>query len=187
MTRNKFLKELENALGQLPAPERNDILEDFEEHFEIGFADGKTEDEIATSLGSPTQIAKEMIANHHLGTAGQHATPGNILRATWAVIGLSFFNLVIVLGPFIGLVGIMIGGWIASGAFVLSPLLLVLSLLTNQGNSYFEFFVSIVLCGIGLLLGLVMYQLTKWLSSGFIRYLKFNMSLVKGGIKHETN
>jgi len=187
MIRIEFMKELEQSLSQLPAAEREDIVADFEEHFEVGLADGKGEDEIAASLGSPSQIAKEMVADYHLGTAGQHVTPRNVLKATWAVIGLSFFNLIIVLGPFMALVGVIIAGWAVSGSFIISPLLALIDLIVIDGNSFFNLFSSFALCGIGLLIGLLMHRLTKWLSNSFIRYLNYNASLVKGGIRHEKN
>ena len=63
------------------------------------------EEQIAGALGSPSQIAKEILATYHLEKVENTASAGNIMRAAWAVIGLGFFNLVIVLGPFIALVG----------------------------------------------------------------------------------
>src|SRR5699024_11262340 len=76
------------------------------------------------------------------------ATTGNILRAVWAVIGLGFFNLVIVLGPFLGLAGVILGGWIASVVFTLSPLLVLVNTVIYPGTFlYFDFFFSLILSG----------------------------------------
>ncbi|MFC5602321.1 DUF4097 family beta strand repeat-containing protein [Sporosarcina koreensis] len=61
MTENQFINELENALKRLPADERNDILQDIREYFSNGRDDGKTEIEIAASLGSPQKIATELL------------------------------------------------------------------------------------------------------------------------------
>lgn len=98
MNKKQFLSKLESSLKSLPANERQDILQDFEEHFTIGLQEGKTEEQISTSLGSPHQIAKDMVAAYHLERVETKATFGNILRAVWATIGLGFFNLAIVLG-----------------------------------------------------------------------------------------
>lgn len=51
--------------------------------------------------------------------------------------------------------------------------------------SLFEMFLSIAFCGFGLLLVIGMFYLTKGLIKLFIRYLKFNINLVKGGLKDE--
>jgi uncharacterized membrane protein len=49
----------------------------------------------------------------------------------------------------------------------------------------FDLFVSLALCGIGIFIGIGMFIATKALMKGFIRYLQFNVSLVKGGLKHD--
>lgn len=92
MTKEQFLRQLESALKKLPKAEREDILQDYSEHFSIGMEEGKTEEEIASALGSPHQIAKELLATYHVEKVEATATTGNILRAIWAVIGLGFFN-----------------------------------------------------------------------------------------------
>lgn len=61
MTENQFITELEQALKRLPSEERNDILQDIREYFSNGRDDGKTETEIASSLGSPSKIATELL------------------------------------------------------------------------------------------------------------------------------
>ncbi|WP_141432116.1 HAAS signaling domain-containing protein [Bacillus sp. 03113] len=186
MTREQFLKQLNSSLNRLSAEERQDILLDYEEHFTIGLEEGKTEKEIADSLGSPNQIAKELLASYHLEKVEATATTGNIFRAIWAVIGLSFFNLVIVLGPFIALAGAIIGGWAASVGLVASPLLVLISAVINPGTfEFFDIFASIMFCGIGLFIAIGMYFATKAVVNGFVRYLKFNAALVKGGLKND--
>lgn len=90
MSKGKFLQQLNESLKPLSSKERADILQDYEEHFSIGLEEGKTEEEIVTSLGSPNQIAKELLADYHVEQATAKATTQNILRATWAVIGLAF-------------------------------------------------------------------------------------------------
>jgi DUF4097 and DUF4098 domain-containing protein YvlB len=64
MTENKFISELETAISRLPEDERNDILIDIREYFSNGRGDGKTDDEIAASLGSPAKIAAELLDSY---------------------------------------------------------------------------------------------------------------------------
>ncbi|ADY22622.1 hypothetical protein YBT020_16960 [Bacillus thuringiensis serovar finitimus YBT-020] len=54
-------------------------------------------------------------------------------------------------------------------------------------NSFllFNLFVSLALCGIGYFIVIAMLFLTKLATKGFVRYLKFNIALVKGGLKHD--
>ncbi len=59
MTRNNFLNILAQSIAHLPQEEQNDILFDYTEHFRIGMEQGKTEEEIASSLGDPELIASQ--------------------------------------------------------------------------------------------------------------------------------
>lgn len=138
MNKEQFLKQLNASLTRLSLEEREDILQDYEEYFEIGMEEGKSEQEISKSLGNPRQISKELMATYHLGQVEQTTSAGNVMRAVWAVIGLGFFNLVIVLGPFIALIGVVIAGWVSAIAFILAPLGALFNLVL--GN--FQLFVS---------------------------------------------
>lgn len=138
MNKEQFLKSIATSLNRLSDDEREDILEDFQEHFEIGKAEGKTEEEISKSLGSPNQIAKELLASYYLEKVDGVSTTGNILRAIWA-----------------------------------------------ETFEFFDLFFSITLTGLGLLIVIGMLSVTRFVSNGFVRYLNYNVKLVKGGLKHE--
>ena len=183
MNKEQFLKQLESSLKKLSVEERQDILQDYKEYFSIGIEKGKSEEEISASLGQPKQIAKELLASYHIEMVEQTTSASNILRAVWAVIGLGFFNLLIVLAPFLTLVSIVISGWIVSAAFILSPLGILINLVIGQFKMV-DLFLSLCLCGIGIFVALGMFTATKALTKGFIRYLKFNITFVKGGVKH---
>lgn len=184
MTKKQFLTALDNALRTLPKEEREEMLRDFEEHFAIAQAEGKSEAEIASALGSAQQIAKEAIATNQFDQVETNATTGNFFRAMWAGIGVVFFNLVIVLGPFIAILGILLAGWIISVSFVASPLLVLVNYIIFPSSfELFDLFVAISLCGLGIFIGLGMYVATKGMSYRLVRYLKFNINLVKGGLQ----
>lgn len=184
MTKEQFLKSLEKGLSKVPDEEREDILRDFEEHFISGEEEGKSEAEIIAALGSPQHIAKELVATYRIDQIESNVSAGNIVRAVWAVIGLSFFNLIIVLGPFIALVAIVFAGWVTCVSFVASPLLFVFNVIIHpQYFIPFDLFFSIGLCGIGIFIGIGMYYATRLFIYGTVRYLKYNVNLAKGGLK----
>lgn len=188
MTKYQFLRILDSSLQRLPSEEREDILQDFEEHFAIGAEEGKTEEQISAALGSPQQIAKELLAAHHLEKVETTASTGNVFRAVWAVIGLSFFNLVIVLGPFIALVAIIAAGWITGIVGTLAPILELINVaIFPYTFGWFNLFFSFVMSGVGLFILIGMYFATRAMISGFVRYLKFNTRLVKGGLKDDAH
>lgn len=184
MNEKQFLMQLHDGIKVLSADERKDILNDYEEHFAEGKEEGKAEEEIADALGSPEKIAKEILAMYHVAQAKTKTTTGNMMRAVWAGIGLGFFNLIIVLGPFIALVGVLAAGWITAISLALSPLLVPVNIVIYPGSfEWADLFFTITASGIGIFIGIGMYYLTKGLAWVFVRYLKFNTSLVKGGLK----
>jgi len=186
MTKQQFFQQLHKLLAKLPDSEKQDIMQDYEEYFAFGLQDGKSEEQIVTSLGSPKQISKELLASYHIERATTTTTTANLLRAVWAVIGLGFFNIIIVLGPFAVLLGLVISGWFAGAGFILAPILFVLNVLFNVDTfSLFELFVSLALCGLGFFIIIGMFTATKSIKNGFIRYLNYNLRLVKGGLQDE--
>ena len=56
MKKDEFLSELKMSLGSMPDADKQDVLNDYEEHFRVGMADGRTKDEITESLGNPDAI-----------------------------------------------------------------------------------------------------------------------------------
>lgn len=184
MNKDQFLSKLNTSLKKLPAEERQDILQDFQEHFAVGIEKGKSEEEIITSLGSPEQIAKELVVAYRVEKVEKSTSAKNIVGALWAVIGLGFFNLIIVLGPFIALAAITLAGWIVAVSFIVSPFVVVINILIYpQIFAWFDLFFSLGLSGVGLFISIGMYFVTRAFTKGFVRYLKYNIRMVKGGMK----
>lgn len=56
MTQEEYLKQVGQALGNTDEATRNEILEDFTQHFAIGLKQGKSVEEIIASLGDVSQF-----------------------------------------------------------------------------------------------------------------------------------
>lgn len=182
MTRREFMDELGALLGGLPDKERLDILADYTEHFLMGVKQGKSEHEIAESLGNPRLLAKELLAGYRIDQAESNASVGNMTRAVIATISLGFFNVVFVLGPFMGLIGILM----ACYAILLSLLVAPFGIYLQYGvpapshERLLLLFGSLTSLGLGGMLGVGLLRLTKWLYRQFLRYLQFNVQLIRG-------
>ncbi len=59
MNRKEFIDKLSFELSSISQDDRRSILNDFEEHFNVGLSSGRTEEDIAAALGDPVEIAKE--------------------------------------------------------------------------------------------------------------------------------
>jgi len=187
MNKKEFLGKLSELIKDIPEEEKKDILFDYEEHFRIGLEKGRKEEEIAASLGDPKVIAKQSRANCILKEAEKTTSASNIIRAIFAAVGLGFFNLVIVLGPAIGLIGILVALFASAFAITVSGVAVLFGTLIGPvfaWNVYIPFtaVVSIPL-GIGLtalgLLSLIgVFYLTKFFYKLSIGYLKMNLQII---------
>lgn len=73
MKKIDFINELYAYLSPLPQGERNEILNDFREHFREGEAAGKTEEQICFELGSPLECARQYVGDaYELGNTKKH-------------------------------------------------------------------------------------------------------------------
>ncbi len=59
MNKTEYLTKLTNELGHMPYGDVKDIIQSMEEHFDEGINEGRSEEEIAESLGDPKELAME--------------------------------------------------------------------------------------------------------------------------------
>lgn len=181
MAKDEFLQKINKIIARLPEEERADIIRDLEEHFYFGAQEGKAEKEIAAALGSPEKMGKALVATYRMEQLNQKQSVSNVIQAIWAVVGLSLFNLIIVLGPFIALVGFIFAGWLMGISFIASPILYSINgLIYPTGFTLFEFFLSLLFAGCGIFIVIGMYYVTKWISAQFMRYVNWNYRMMKG-------
>lgn len=182
MTRREFMDELGALLSDLPDKERLDILADYTEHFLMGIERGKSEHEIAEALGSPKNLARELLAGYRIHQAQSNASVGNMTRAIIATISLGFFNIVFVLGPFFGLIGILIAMYAVSASLLVAPLgiLFQYGVSATDQERLFLIFGAMTALGAGGMLTIGLVRLTRWLYRLFLRYLQFNVQMIRG-------
>jgi len=181
MTKEQFMRDLDKRLSAMPKAEREDILQDYQEHFQFGAEAGKSDAQIIAGLGYPNQIARELLADFRIEQAVKSSSGTNLLRAIFAVGGLGFLNLVFVLGPAMGIFGVLVGLWGTVLAFVVSPVLLLVFAGIGLQNFYWhDFFMSLSLAGLGILIGLVSWYVTVFFKRITLKYLKWNLKIIKG-------
>lgn len=181
MTKHEFLTELKALLEKLPEAERRDILYDYEEHFQAGLADGQSEADIATSLGRPKTIAKELSADYYVTNAKENRSATNITRAIIAVVALGFFNLMFVLGPFVSIAAVIFSLYVTAVSIIIIPVVLLFRGIINGGGSILAgVFNMMTSVGLGVLMIIGLIYLTRWMYVLSLRYLQFNVSIARG-------
>lgn len=143
---------------------------------------GKTEDEICRTLGQPKVIAKEIKANFHINIAKNNTSMKNMFRAIIATVSLGFFNLIFILGPFLGLVGVLIGLYGIVIGLLVAPIGIFIDygVPGNMIEFLFMLFSSMVFLSLGVLFGIGITYLSKWCYKLFVRYLQFNLGIIRG-------
>ena len=189
MNKKQFIDQLTVNLRGVPNEDRLDIISDFDEHFKIGMEKGRTEDELSDSLGNPKTLAKQLNASVLVGHAEKTTSASNITRAVFATLGLGFFNLIFVLGPFIGIVAVLFSLFAVAVAIAASGITILFA--TIFGPLFPEFVGIIVNPAVGIFgsigvtcFGILFFVgdifLAKALYRVFIKYIKFNSRVIKG-------
>ncbi|MCD4669175.1 MAG: DUF1700 domain-containing protein [Actinomycetia bacterium] len=189
MNKEEFVDSLSKYLRGIPEDEKQDIISDFDEHFEMGKKEGRTEENISESLGNPKALANQLKASVTVERAEKETTTVNITRAVFASLGLGFFNLVFVLGPFLGIAGVLAGLFAAAIGITAGGITGLLgTIFAPLFPEYFNMiinpavgiFASIGLICFGVLFFIGDMYLSRALFRLFIKYIKFNARIVTG-------
>jgi uncharacterized membrane protein len=195
MTKAQFLESLRRHLSPLPPSDVDEIIRDQEEYIREAVSSGRAEEQVVDSLGDPKAFAAgltaEMNAEMKIEQAAEQQNLKSQVRSTFgavlAVLALAPFNLIFVFGPFMGLVGITIGGWAVAGTLiVLSGVALTtyfMKFITVSAGLWMNLsalFFVLGAAGAGILAFLFMYQMTKIFSTLTISYLRWNLNFIKG-------
>lgn len=121
INKKEFMEKLDMVLTNIPKDEKKEILRDYEDHFEIGLEKGRTEEEIAESLGDPASIAKSITAEYSITRAKREPSIQNIFGAIITVTGLGLFNLIFVLTPLFIAVVLLFAAYIMAIVFIAVP------------------------------------------------------------------
>ncbi|WP_191800704.1 DUF1700 domain-containing protein [Paenibacillus gallinarum] len=200
------MNRMKEGLYPLEAQERAELLSDYEQHFDMGLSEGKSEKEIAVELGNPEDLIKEALGDRYFQDrklfpqgrvhdeelisynkspqgspsipkgTSSHRTTPRFFRAT----GLVFLNLLLAL-PIIATIWAL---WISfagiSVSGILAPGLAILDfIIVHKQVVLPELFVSLVFFGIGILVGIFALRLMKRLGRWTAGYFKWNQTVLK--------
>lgn len=188
MNQNEYMGVLERNLGNIPQEEKKDILYDYEEHFRSGVEQGMTEDEISRSLGNPRTVARQYKAGYLVKRAENDKSVPNIIKAIIASFGLGFFNLIVALPIFAVMLSVLISFFAASISIIVSGIAVFIGVLAQPFipwavslgiTARVAIPVSIGLTSLGLLMLIGSIYVSRFFYRGSIKYLKFNLNIIK--------
>jgi uncharacterized membrane protein len=188
MTRAEFIGQLRRALAGMAPKEIDDIVADYSAHFDEGVAAGRSEQDVASALGDPQRLARELRAEAGLRRWETQRTPGSLIGAVAGLGGMLALDIFILLpvlfafGVFAFVMGVLLfAGGVAGLGLLLS------GLLHWDGLSTVALAASRTLAGIGLLGGSVGGGALLWLVlEGLVkllgRYARLHYQLLKPAV-----
>ena len=185
MTRAEFIDRLKEGLVGLPTATANDIIADYQTHFDDGIAAGRTEAEVATALGDPIRLARELKAEAGIQRWHQEKNPSAAAAAVFAVLGLGALDILILLPLLMGVVGTVFGFFIAAIAlFICGGVIMVAGPFAGFPGGPF----AAILMGLGLMagsvfIGALLAIFTIWLVNGVVWFARLHYRLLKPALE----
>ncbi|WP_188207750.1 DUF1700 domain-containing protein [Alkalibacillus aidingensis] len=184
MNKVEYLNELKSRLSSLPEQERDEILYDYEEHFEVALRDGKTELDIINELGSPNKVAHEILmefSEEQNGKGDQSQTSSNVARMVLLAIALIFINVTFILGPVAAVIGAYFSLYGVVITIGVAPIIALVHLfLYGVGNVFVILFSALFTLSLATLMTVGLIYVGKWMYIGLKKYVIFNIQVVKG-------
>jgi uncharacterized membrane protein len=116
MNRQDFINRLRAGLSGLPTASINDAVADYETHFDEARAAGRDEASVATALGDPDRLARELRADIGLKRWEAERNPSAAANAIFAVLGLGAIDILILVPVLLWIGGVLLAFYIAAVA-----------------------------------------------------------------------
>jgi len=188
MTRADFMGRLRRGLVGMPTAAAADIASDYETHFADGAAAGRSEAEVATALGDPDRLARELRAEAGAQRWHQEKNPSAAAGAVFAVLGLGAIDLLILLPIFMGVVGVLFGFFMAAiGLFISGGVVMIAGPVAGFPGGV----ATAILGGLGLMagataLGALTAIATILLVNATVWYARLHYRLLKPALGEQT-
>jgi uncharacterized membrane protein len=181
MNRETFVEKLRTGLRGLPQTTVDEVMADYEAHFSEGLQAGRTEDEIASALGDPARLARELRTEAGIRRWELERNPSSAAGAIFAILGLGVIDIVILLPILLPVAATLLGFMVASvGIFTGGAIIFVAGPFAGIGH----YIAAVMFGGLSLMAGGVsLGALTGLVSIGFVNGLvwfgRLHMRLLK--------
>lgn len=203
MTKQEYLRELEQKLHPIEPDMIKAILQQYEDIFENGYKDNKKDDAIISESGTTDFVSDyyKTTLNAYTNTDvtnTKHATIENerpvgvsILRGLFVGFGLLMFNLVIVLAPYITGWSLIIAFFALGVSLTLSGIVVAIATIITLpfGISIPAIMIThpvilFAFCAMLISLGLVFVFINVFLLKHYVvwsfQYFKWNIAMIRG-------
>ncbi|GBQ31931.1 DUF1700 domain-containing protein [Gluconacetobacter sacchari] len=184
--RDSFLRRLRSGLRGLPRSTVDDIIADYEGHFDAGRTAGRSEADVATALGDPARVARELRAEAGLRRWEDERSLAAALGVIVGVIGLATLDLFVVLPVLVGVASsllafLLVGIVTALGGGLILPFALITNLPGFTGDRLQAGLLSLGVLSGGAALTAACILFTIGLVNLLVRYGRAHYRLIAAG------
>lgn len=190
MNKKEYMEKLEVGLSSMSYKDVKEILSEIEEHFNVGFSNGKTEEEICKNLGSADDLAKAYLEGTDLPKALVKKMPAaqkipvedsSKTYDTAGVIFVIFFNLLVFIPVWLSVVTFLVA-MLGVEAGLISGLVGVLLALPGMGTFLATGIVfALLMFFIIVFIAVLCYFAIKYFAIGTAKYVSWNVKVWKKG------
>lgn len=187
MKRNEFIKRLKAGLNGMPQDDIDEIVADYEEHFAAGLADGRSEEEVASALGNPSRLARELRFEAGFRNWEAGRSPSSAWSAILAFMGLATIDILILLPIVLPVIGVVFGLFVAvvavfiAGGFVM---------IAGPFSGFPGGFLVAILAGLGLMsasvaAGALLTLVSIWIINALMWFGRLHYRVIEPAIHSE--
>lgn len=195
MNRAMFLAELRMGLSGLPVQDIEETVADYDAHFSEGMAAGRSEAAIASALGDPARLAKELRAEAGFRRWESEKSAGSLFGAVVALLGLATLDLIFLVPILCVVAAVLLAMMVsavalafAGGAIWLTALFPGMIIFGSTGM--FGGAVALWLAGLGLIAAGIGLAALSWLLldivvRGLVNYARLHFRLIDSAQQKE--
>ena len=183
MNKQMFMKTMSRELEPLKQAAKQEILADFEEHFENGKTSGKTEEQVAEELGNPRELAAQYVAEA-AEDEKRSVQAGKVGRSILAAFGLLLLDLMIIIPIVASLFAVLLSLWTIPLAVGFSAGALIFLPLFGFGlfvPYWLTLIIAIALLAFAVASFIGMIYLSKYFIKFVVKFAKAHYNIIVGG------
>ncbi len=188
MTRNEFIRRLKRGLSGLPAADQDEVVADYEAHFDAGAAEGRSDVEVAEALGNPSRLARELRLEAGIKQWREDRSPSSAWTAVIGFLGLATLDILILLPIFLSVIGMIVAFYVVCGVFfVAGGAIMIAGPLTGfPGGGATAFLMGLGVMGLAIAAGAILTIVTIGFINAMIWFGRLHYRVIQPAISQDA-
>ncbi|MBC2664619.1 DUF1700 domain-containing protein [Novosphingobium flavum] len=188
MKRNEFIRRLRAGLKGMTPADVEEIVADYEAHFEAAAEDGRSEEEVSDALGNPSRMARELRLEAGIKSWESERTPSSAWSVILAFLGLATIDILVLLPIVLPVLGVFFGLMVATvSVFIAGGFVLVAGPFSGfPGGALVAVLAGLGLMAAAVAAGALLGIVGTWLVNAAKWFGRLHYRLIEPAIRGET-